>query len=628
MNCIFWNCQGLGAPLTIHVLGDIIRDHQPRLVFLSETRATLQLIEKLKRRWNLNGLCVEKVGQSRGLALFWQKDLAVDLISYSNNHIDAEVSGVNHNSKWRVTGFYGFPEHSRRQLSWNLLRNLGQRRDLPWLIGGDFNEILSNAEKTGGPQRLPSRIEMFREALDECGLIDMGYEGIPFTWSNNRTDPCTVRCRLDRVCASNEWLTRFPNARVQHLSYAGSDHIPIKLIFSIPVSTCNSRRKRPFRFKATWLRRDDCEQIIEQQWTKNIDADPMEALIQKNNDCRLALIQWSKLTVKQPRKMIETLHKRIQNLNMANLIEGSRHEIRVLRAELERAYEDEDLVDRIKNAEGIWQEKPEDIEKIISDYFEHVFKSTNLSGEEIDEVLASIETRITGVASQLLSTPFTSDEFGQVLPSRGLRQGDPLSPYLFICCVEALIAMISAATARGDFQGVRVAPTAPTVSSLCFADDTLIFGKATEAYACVLKDILDKYVRVSGQEINHEKSTMMFSPSTPPTRRNNIHQILGFHIVDRHEKYLGLPATIGNAKKNIFAYLRDRVWSKIKGWGEKQLSKAGKEVLIKAVLQAIPSYVMSCFLLPACLIKEIEAAIRRLWWGNGANKGMAWLSWS
>ncbi|XP_012847961.1 PREDICTED: uncharacterized protein LOC105967918 [Erythranthe guttata] len=104
---------------------------------------------------------------------------------------------------------------------------------------------------------------------------------------------------------------------------------------------------------------------------------------------------------------------------------------------------------------------------------------------------------------------------------------------------------------------------------------------------------------------------MKFSPSTTKELKHGLHQILGFRVVQQHEKYLGMPASIGRTKKEIFAYLRDRVWAKMKGWGEKQLSKAGKEVLIKSVLQAFPSYVMGCFLLPNGLVRHLEAAILR-----------------
>lgn len=83
--------------------------------------------------------------------------------------------------------------------------------------------------------------------------------------------------------------------------------------------------------------------------------------------------------------------------------------------------------------------------------------------------------------------------------------------------------------------------------------------------------------------------------------RNQISAILGMNIVDRHDKYLGMPAVVGRSKHEVFAYLRDRIWRRIQGWGERTLSSAGKEVLIKAVLQSIPTYIMSCFLLPATL---------------------------
>jgi hypothetical protein len=68
--------------------------------------------------------------------------------------------------------------------------------------------------------------------------------------------------------------------------------------------------------------------------------------------------------------------------------------------------------------------------------------------------------------------------------------------------------------------------------------------------------------------------------------------------VTSHSKYLGLPVIFGKSKNEVFSFVRDRVWKKLKGWKEKFLSRAGKETLIKAVAQAIPSYVMSCYKIP------------------------------
>ncbi|MCH82487.1 RNA-directed DNA polymerase (Reverse transcriptase), partial [Trifolium medium] len=94
-------------------------------------------------------------------------------------------------------------------------------------------------------------------------------------------------------------------------------------------------------------------------------------------------------------------------------------------------------------------------------------------------------------------------------------------------------------------------------------------------------------------------------------------------------KYLGLPSTIGRKKKAIFGYVRDRVWQKIQHWSGKHLSKARREVLIKSVAQAIPTYCMSTFLLPTTLGEEIQRMINSFWWGTNRRqgRGINWLSW-
>lgn len=102
-------------------------------------------------------------------------------------------------------------------------------------------------------------------------------------------------------------------------------------------------------------------------------------------------------------------------------------------------------------------------------------------------------------------------QFGLLKPGRGIRQGNPLSPYLFICIVETFIALISKAANWGEIRGVKVARHAPIITSLCFADDTLIFCKATEEETTVLKQLLENYAMVSGQVINYEKPSVTFS---------------------------------------------------------------------------------------------------------------------
>ena len=91
---------------------------------------------------------------------------------------------------------------------------------------------------------------------------------------------------------------------------------------------------------------------------------------------------------------------------------------------------------------------------------------------------------------------------------------------------------------------------------------------------------------------------------------------------------MGLPTIIGRSKKVIFAAIKERIWNKLQGWKEKLLSKPGKEVLIKVVAQAIPTYMMSIFRIPDGLIDEIHSIIARFWWGsNDTRQTMHWQSW-
>ncbi|KAL0404431.1 UNVERIFIED_CONTAM: hypothetical protein Sradi_2083900 [Sesamum radiatum] len=82
------------------------------------------------------------------------------------------------------------------------------------------------------------------------------------------------------------------------------------------------------------------------------------------------------------------------------------------------------------------------------------------------------------------------------------------------------------------------------------------------------------------------------------------------------ELYLGLPSRASRSKRDLFATIQDRIWRKISGWNESLLSQTGKEVMIKAVIQAVPSYAMGCFKLPISLLREIHVMIAKFWWGN------------
>ena len=164
-----------------------------KLVFLMETRLPVWKLEFLRVKLGMCGCFgVDKTRFGGGLALFWDANVSLHIQSYSSYQIDAHVFQED-DVAWWFTGFYGHPETALRYRSWSLLRRLHGLIDKPWLLLGDFNEIVALEEKFGREDRSFRQMTGFREALSDCSLTDLGFVGPEFTWSNNRKDDDLVR---------------------------------------------------------------------------------------------------------------------------------------------------------------------------------------------------------------------------------------------------------------------------------------------------------------------------------------------------------------------------------------------------------------------------------------------------
>ena len=177
-------------------------------------------------------------------------------------------------------------------------------------------------------------------------------------------------------------------------------------------------------------------------------------------------------------------------------------------------------------------------------------------------------------------------------------------------------------------SGVSICRGSPMVTHLFFADDSLLFCKASIQECQKLMAILDIYEATSGQKINEDKSSISFSQNTPSDLKAEVLEVMGPMKDSKHYMYLGLPSIICRSKTDVFAEVKERVARKLSGWKEKLLSIGGREILIKAVAQAIPTYTMSCFLLPKSLCDEIEGMMRKFWWGQREQESrIAWINW-
>ncbi|KAL9679841.1 hypothetical protein QQ045_017712 [Rhodiola kirilowii] len=147
MRIFSWNCRGLGRPRTVRALKDAVRAFSPQLICLMETKKKDSDSQWIK--WNLgfhNCSLVGCRGRSGSLAMMWMDSIDVRLLSFSRNHIDVVVK---EQKEFRQTVFYGEPAVSNRMMGWSLLRRLGEDRGLPWVVVGNFNEVVCASEVQG-----------------------------------------------------------------------------------------------------------------------------------------------------------------------------------------------------------------------------------------------------------------------------------------------------------------------------------------------------------------------------------------------------------------------------------------------------------------------------------------------
>ncbi|XP_028080539.1 uncharacterized protein LOC114282098 [Camellia sinensis] len=246
------------------------------------------------------------------------------------------------------------------------------------------------------------------------------------------------------------------------------------------------------------------------------------------------------------------------------------------------------------------------------DFLKQTLEEFNFDHNFIELIMYCVTT----VSSAVIWDGVPLQEF---IPARGLRQGDPLSPYLYVLCLERLSNMISFQADHKTWKGVETSRKGPKLTHLFFADDLMLFGQATSNCSTIMK-VMNEFCDIPGLKINHHKSKLFVSPNIERRSAKEMSNKTGIPLTSDLGRYLGVPIIHGRVNRGIFTHILDKMQRRLAGWKAYTLSMVGRATLIQSVPSAIPAYAMQTVLLPAKVCNEIDSMNRNFLWGDTLEK--------
>nr|XP_023896924.1 uncharacterized protein LOC112008814 [Quercus suber] len=708
------------------------------------------------------------IGYAGGLWLLWNTGkVEVSLLSKTEQEIHVSVKVHSLNSIFFFSAIYASPRLAKRHVLWNNLCLFAELHNMPWVIAGDFNESLSSEDKFGGRAVSSSRSLEFKECLDSCNMIDLGFSGPRFTWTNKMEVEALIQERINRFFVNPSWCTTYPDAKITHLTRCHSDHYPI-LLESYP--TNQRHLPRPFKFQSCWLADLSFPNIVSRAWRHSlqlgeaIDKFVMDVSIWNKNEFGNVFVKKKRIMARlhgiqkamalRPSAQLVELEKVLQQeldsilnqerdiwalksrvnwlvngerntsfFHVTTLVRRKRNRINAIKNTVgEWVFEEEDIMNaRLTEADcldlnqavtdeeitvalrsmkpykapgpdglhaGFFQrfwltvgslvkkevrqifatkKMPEYLNKthlilipkiqgpetlgnyrpislcnttyklvtkilvnrikpvlgnlispvqtafipgrrgtdnaiIVQELIHSISKAKGKEGYmaiKIDLVKAydklewdfirerlfhiNLPTDLIDLIMSCISTATTSILFNggtmdPILPSRGIRQGDPLSPYIFILCMDWLGQLIEGKCAEKLWNPVKSSKSGPSFSHLFFTDDLVLFAKANQDNCSTIRDVLDEFCDKSGQSVSEAKSRVFFSPNVDRDNRESLSDILGFQSTRSLGKYIGIPIRHPGSSSHDFDFILDQMKQKLAGWKANLLSMAGRRL--------------------------------------------------
>ncbi|CAN0920359.1 hypothetical protein LINGRAHAP2_LOCUS32003 [Linum grandiflorum] len=389
-----------------------------------------------------NGYYVNPIGRAGGLALWWVQDMPIRVIRVSSHFIHVEV---NSDHRFHCT-FIHAPSNlnvGEKVAFWMEISNLHHDCNDPWLLVGDFNLICFPYEKEGGNGFSASNSATFWNFIASNALLDLGFQGEPFTWNNCQDRDRFIRIRLDRALSNVAWRNAYDRALVYHESDIGSDHRPIY----INCLGLSRKSKCPFRFDVRWLSNTECNEIILNAWNSgHSSSDQMTS-------CQSSLSSWARNKYRAKGVGEEEVKARLQAIQSVRRTPDIMAEERALKGKMEDISKNEELgwsqrakldwlqagdrktaffhasiiyrrqrnkITRLKDEHGTWISSDAQLNDMAKSYFMNLFSDRSAQGPP--EGIADMPKIVTEEMNSALCKEVTNEEIRIAVFSLGANQ--------------------------------------------------------------------------------------------------------------------------------------------------------------------------------------------------------------
>ncbi|GJT39083.1 RNA-directed DNA polymerase, eukaryota [Tanacetum coccineum] len=631
----------------------------------------------------LDGM-IKALGNSGGILCLW--DLLMfrkDQHIISDNFVVLYGSWVPNNTKLLIVSVYAPQSAIDKRLLWSYITGLLSWWNGDVLVTGDFNEVRFERERLGSIFNVHGA-NKFNSFISNAGLVEIQLEGYSFTWSH----PSAAKMsKLDWFLVSEGFLSLFPHISALCLDKNLSDHRPILL--REMVTDYGATPFRLYHSWFSFHGFDDMVSTAWNSFVLE-DSNCMVRFKKKLQMIKKEIRPWVAVNKRKQLGRLIDIQEKLSGIDHILDQGGVSDEILLSRMELTKQMQDikstavRDQMQKAKiqwvllivsaftyQSRALWlmenglmslivflsrltADQISDLEKLVSSdeirkavwscgenkspgpdgfTFEFFRKYRDSIGPDMcvavewffrhNSFAKVLNGALGGMASVLVNGSPTSEfQF-----HCGLKQGDPLAPYLFIFVMESLHLSVFRTVEAGIFTGIKI-DSALSISHLFYADDAVFIGEWTDSNLRSIIQMLHCFSLASGLKINLQKSNLL-GVGVTGSLVNEAAASIGCSVMKAPFKYLGVMVGGNMSKINAWDDMVGKIKSRLSKWKINTLSIGGRLTLLKAVLGSTPIYPMSLYKVPKTVLHEMESLRRNFFNGvQGVDRKISWVKWT